>query len=1850
MKCIKKIIAVTACIICLLLVLVSCGNKNETKESNNQKIYIQAQQVGFTGTYEKWCEVIKGIDDTTITSVTTNENQELIINLKDGTQINLGRLNTTVEPIYQGMSLEKINKDDRKKEKNRIIKHTIKDAIDEFLDISTTEKIEYYVNKKEHFNIVIHLYNPTSYEILSFVLNDNKYQSYQFKEGSTSDKLIVEVEANTKSGIFEYTIDQIKYIDKEKIKDVKMDGNKTIKVGVKYDVVPTATVISEEITTTSYQLVIELKDDSSLLNSKNGANFFLYDGKSVVYKQVLKLGINTIKYDNLQMGLEYEWLVVGVYDDCSGDGMKAVNLAESTFESIEGIKIDSLESTQNQIRLKLVKTVNQVNLQTVNLYDGNNKIQSIKSSTEVVFTNLLSDHEYKVEALYSFMFNGVERTNKISQQIKTLKNETPTIQIDSLNSTKRQIIYRTSEVDKDGVILSRSFNLIKNSKIVKSSQTNEGVFNDLLSDNTYEFEVIYTYDLNDGRGIQNLKQQQTIKTKALSIPRLDISTSFTSNQIRIKEIVSDTDNIIKVFTPAVIDETSVEVKQISDFEYLLDNIKSNYTYLISIAYQYDLNDGTGVKEESKEFKVTTNKQIPIIKFTPYNITQESIEYALIVLDNNVTGRINLITLYTGTTFVKRLNLVDSKIDGLMPNTNYIIKIDYVYDFDDGFGSREIHNEYNFTTLKRDAEYNLSFTNITTSSFELSHHINDQDRVLSFKELTLVLNDRIITNTKDINQLRFEGLLADNEYKVIVKFEKDLNNGKEEISYTYYVTTSKYNKPIVEFNLSSTKTTILYNYWIHDVDNIATFYEIALYYDGVRQSNIPLNQIFNNLFSDTSYVVRVYLLNDYHNGAEPKLEYYDESITTKPLDDAQLSINLYSEKKSIKYSYELVDIDNIINIKEIKLYQGDNLVDTIANLTIDTFTGLYSDTYYRVVFIVEKDFRNNKDKVIAQYESSTYTKALTIPQLDATFASTTNSIKYNLTITDVDNILVLQYLELHSKNQTIHLDDFDSNVITNLNPNTSYEIVFTYIYDLNDQTDAVVQQAFFTYMTLASEVSIVNDETLKGDNPIANEALSIKLYLNNPSRVILEYVVVNGKMYDIVGGDRVDTVIFIVKLPKESGKFTLNVEKFGYVANAKVIEQMLTENNTIELNVMSKLGVIDIYIANGGTIDKENENLGYVIKIDNPHSYVVTEITFGDGSGYNNVCTEYPIMIDDNHLFVTSLYYSVGKCTITTMKYIDDSGNIAVRRYSETIDVNFTSVKVDPETNGVDIEQVSTPEQFMNMKENKVYQLVTDLNMSGYNWEPYEFTGYFDGNGHTISNLSYIHDDEWGNSYSDISYASSLFIVSSDCVFKNVFFSNLYFCCNSKAWPNNVYTQLFGSYYSLGSTENRIKNILINGSIVLERNGEMEGSFNLLNNSIYIVDKLYINNQLYDGSNIISIEKFESEEFRNDVLKWNFTDKVIEEYEGLKYISIDNSYTYIIGYEGVAEKIVIPETINNLPVIGVDDLVFQDVTTLKYLEIPSSVISLGTSILNGCYNLDTLVLGNIDARNLVDLFGYKEYKYTYTTTNSQNSYNYHVPKAFKKLVISSRKGEIPDVWGMSFASLNTLVIGENIKTIGSRAFAHCTNLIYAVLPNDLISLGSQAFYECKSLLEISIPNSITTLQKAVFADCLSLEKVKLPSNLQVIEVAAFSGCISLPSIDLPNSVIKIGQLAFRACTNLKSIKLPSNLKVIESISFEECHSLESVVIPDSVTTIEDGAFGSCHNLSKVTIGKGVETICAYAFNLCYQLKRVYIPANVTRIDSSAFGNYETIIECEVNKKPATWAKDWFLGIVRWGVKK
>lgn len=90
----------------------------------------------------------------------------------------------------------------------------------------------YYAMKNEDIYIYIHLSNPDEFEILSFTLNGKKYSSNMFEYGSDLQTLILKYNVGDVDGLQEYTIDAIKYVDGEKIKDVRMEGDRTVKVFV----------------------------------------------------------------------------------------------------------------------------------------------------------------------------------------------------------------------------------------------------------------------------------------------------------------------------------------------------------------------------------------------------------------------------------------------------------------------------------------------------------------------------------------------------------------------------------------------------------------------------------------------------------------------------------------------------------------------------------------------------------------------------------------------------------------------------------------------------------------------------------------------------------------------------------------------------------------------------------------------------------------------------------------------------------------------------------------------------------------------------------------------------------------------------------------------------------------------------------------------------------------------------------------------------------------------------------------------------------------------------------------------------------------------------------------------------------------------------------------------------------------------------------------------------------------------------------------------------------------------------------------------------------------------------------
>ncbi len=88
----------------------------------------------------------------------------------------------------------------------------------------------YYAQPGEDIYILVHISNPAGYEILSFTLNGVKYSSYMFEPGSDLETLILKYNVGDVEGVQQYTIDAIKYVDGDKIKDVRMEGERTIEV------------------------------------------------------------------------------------------------------------------------------------------------------------------------------------------------------------------------------------------------------------------------------------------------------------------------------------------------------------------------------------------------------------------------------------------------------------------------------------------------------------------------------------------------------------------------------------------------------------------------------------------------------------------------------------------------------------------------------------------------------------------------------------------------------------------------------------------------------------------------------------------------------------------------------------------------------------------------------------------------------------------------------------------------------------------------------------------------------------------------------------------------------------------------------------------------------------------------------------------------------------------------------------------------------------------------------------------------------------------------------------------------------------------------------------------------------------------------------------------------------------------------------------------------------------------------------------------------------------------------------------------------------------------------------------
>jgi len=1749
-----------------------------------------------------------------------------------------------VVPIFQGVNFEE-EETLKLSAKKLSASEEFSDVIKQDFGVLTTDEISHFSEKGAKKYITLNFYNPSQFEILSFVLNGTKYQSYQFAEYSTSDKISVAIVMPEVSGITEYTVEQIKYIDGSEIKDVRMDGSNKIKVGILYDSMPTV-ITNYQISHNSLLIQNTIADVNDVVAATSGTfRLYILDESGIVHKEDLKKGDNAKIVEGLKVNKLYSYIVCATLNAYDGKGMKVVTLDEGVFTTKDLISVENVVVDSKTLSYEIKFDKDGITVNSNKLILNDSVVKEVSGKT-VKFEGLYSNTTYKVEIEYTM--NGNKYTTV--KEYQTEKLIEPVVDI-TVEPGKTNITYEIISSDESGILKIDSVKLVKNGSVVKTLNTLSGNFDNIHSNSEYSVVCNYSYNMNEGNSDVKNEIQKSINTLEVIKPNVGLNiTTLTEEKVIGDVVVSDIDNVYQNVSVDLYQGNNL-IKQLSNASSFDFDTKANVNYNIKVNYVYNLKDGSGNINETYEYELRTNKKVPTLTFTEYYVSKDSIDYNILIQDENVTGHINFVSLYQGNNLVKKLDDSDTNISNLQTNTYYSIIISYLYDLDNGQGTQEIKYQHDFRTLKEDPKYVLNITGYDKSSFTINHDITDKDNALTFKGVKIYLNESLVKETMNLDELVFNGLYSDTKYKVVSTFGVDVNNGEREIVNTNYVTTSKQEKPSVDILLASTKKEITYSYVYSDVDNIGEVISVELYKGNQKVANGDESKEFKGLLSNTLYELRITVCCDYQNGKEKVNEVYTKTIQTSALSDIDLLITGEVSKNNITFNYQLTDFDNIAVIKEINIYKDGALYKQLDNLDLREFNDLLSNTVYKLEIVCELDFNDGKNKVVKKYSKEFTTENYFTPIVDMEFVNDVNEINIKVNVIDNDNLLTINKVDVYKGSQLIKtFTEFENLVVDGLDANTLYTFKVEYKYNLYDGRGEIVKVYEDETTTLATPVKVISYEMLNQSNPKTNEVVSVKFSLENESRTPVNYVYVNGERLSVVGGDRINDVIVNFKAAAESGLAEYSVDKLEYVLNEIVIIQPLENLVSFNVEVLTRLDILKITTLEGTERVKEGST-GVVIIVDNPDGFKLLKV----GTNYGNEEDVY--RIDDTHYYLNyNLSSGTQTITFTSLKYEDASGNVAVRKYEDPQQIKITAITPEWDTDSLIVNKISTPEEFINLESGKDYELVNDIDMTGYEWVPTGFNGFFEGNGYTIKNLKIVEENEyeWNNRNFDI-------FTDMRGTFQNVYFENIYISCQSNGYLN---VGLFGGY-----NDCIINSVLFKGDVYIEsRQGY---NFTMSNEAgVYVVDSLTVNGVPYKHKNIITSEQFANEDFKLNTLGWNFIKKEYKEFNGFHYFEIDNCYVYIHSYIGEDSDVVIPETINNKPVVAIGDLAFQNNETIKGINIPSSIVYIGGSILDGCNNIEKIYL-DVDDFGVYKLFGRTQYDNTYWIHDSR-----YVPYSLKEVYLGESVKTVSD-WSLYEFKLNRIYLSNNITKIGNYGLHTAWDLnTIIIIPNSLKEIGfdglrdySNVMFEAKDLSKIKVDRDLK-LENVSFNikdyvetdlydyyvtsdETVGLIKYKGEKNYCVLDridskpiefigssafgdygigfTMYYSGT-SIPESwgDLyVNVVLNVKQYVendeynyYVTHDNLVGIIKYTGTKgtltidqidgkdvyYIGSNAFRELDRVQAVTIGPKVVEIGDYAFADCRNLKELYISKGIEKIGYYAFGNSYD-KNVYYDGTI-----------------------------------------
>ena len=170
-------------------------------------------------------------------------------------------------------------------------------------------------------------------------------------------------------------------------------------------------------------------------------------------------------------------------------------------------------------------------------------------------------------------------------------------------------------------------------------------------------------------------------------------------------------------------------------------------------------------------------------------------------------------------------------------------------------------------------------------------------------------------------------------------------------------------------------------------------------------------------------------------------------------------------------------------------------------------------------------------------------------------------------------------------------------------------------------------------------------------------------------------------------------------------------------------------------------------------------------------------------------------------------------------------------------------------------------------------------------------------------------------------------------------------------------------------------------------------------------------------------------------------------DGYEYfISEDETYAVLCGYVGGETNLLLPDKVDDIPVLAVNTTMCAYRSDIETVEIPGSVLIIGTRAFTMCENLRTVVINE----------GVK--------TLGPGSFS-GLPE-LTEIVLPDSLEVIDDAVMANCPKLEEITFGSSLQYIGWRAFMYCSSLSRVKIPGgEEVRISEEAFSECADDLKI-----------------------------------------------------------------------------------------------------------------------------------------------------------------------------------------